>query len=91
MNLPIVYQPHAVSDDNTKSFMLFMADAWAKMQPKKLTLADMDEYWNFGRDDEVMRAVGDIAKAGDEMIRSMSKTPPWRPRSYRPVSCSHTE
>jgi len=56
MNLPIVYQPHAVSDDSTKSFMLFMADAWVKMQPKKLTLADMDEYWNFGRDDEVMRA-----------------------------------
>ena len=43
MNLPIVYQPHAVADDNTKSFMLFMADGWDKMQPKKLTLGDMDE------------------------------------------------
>jgi len=56
MNLPIVYQPHAVSDDGAMSFMLIMADAWAKMQPKKLTLADMDEYWNFCRDDEVRRA-----------------------------------
>ena len=45
MNLPIVYQPHAVSDDGAMSFMLFMADAWAKMQPKTLTLANIDEYW----------------------------------------------
>ena len=91
MNLPIVYQPNTVSDDSTMRFMLLAADIWVKTKPKKLTLADIDESRYFCWDDDLMRRIDDIAEAGDEMIRSMGGTVPWRPRPHRPSNSSHTK
>jgi len=48
MNVPIVYQPSVVSDDDsTTRLMLLAVDAWSKT--KKPGLADMDEYEDFCR------------------------------------------
>ncbi|MBN9241210.1 MAG: hypothetical protein J0I98_00280 [Mesorhizobium sp.] len=51
MNLPVLYQPRVGSDVLNMMLLAFDISRTAKSGSggKKLTLADMDEYWDFCR------------------------------------------